>query len=112
MTATDLQQVIAPLPDDVRVPIGWVKAQLSIDVQDENGTEEPSSSPQGDLLRAPEVAAMLDLSTDRVYALARQGRIPNVKIGRSVRFARAAVQQWVEDGGEALPGGWKMDPDA
>jgi len=110
---TDLAQAVSLLPEDatVTLPVGWVRTQLSVDVEDENGTERPSSSPQGDLLRAPEVAELLDLSTDRVYALARQGRIPNVKIGRSVRFARAAVGAWIESGGEGLPGGWRAKPE-
>lgn len=64
----------------------------------------PAPSPNGapaeaDLISATEVGRMLDMSADRVYALAREDRIPHVRIGRSVKFSRQAVAAWIEDGG-------------
>ena len=44
-------------------------------------------------------AERLDLSTDRIYELVRQERIPHVRIGRSVRFDPAVVEAWIAAGG-------------
>ena len=49
------------------------------------------------LLRAPEVAEMTGLSKQGIYQLAAEGRIPCVRIGRSVRFPAAALPEWVKD---------------
>jgi len=49
---------------------------------------------------ADEVAKLLQLSTDRVYAMTREGSIPHVRLGRSVRYPRRAIHAWL-DGEEA-----------
>lgn len=52
------------------------------------------------LLKADDVAELLSLPRLRVYELARQGKLPCVRIGeRQIRFARAALQIWIERGG-------------
>lgn len=48
------------------------------------------------LYRATEVADLTGLSKQGVYQLAAEGRIPCVRIGRSVRFPAAALEAWVE----------------
>jgi excisionase family DNA binding protein len=54
---------------------------------------------------AKRIAALLGLSVSQVYTLARQGRIPHVRLGGSVRFPRLALERWlarqadVEDAG-------------
>ena len=45
------------------------------------------------MLRASQVAAMLELSRSEVYRLIDRGDIPAVKFGRSVRVPR----RWVEE---------------
>ncbi len=62
------------------------------------------------LLRVPEVARRLGLTTDRIYELAREGTLPAVRIGRQLRFDPARLQAWIDGGGEALPGGWRREP--
>ncbi|BDG59924.1 helix-turn-helix domain-containing protein [Caldinitratiruptor microaerophilus] len=59
------------------------------------------------LATAREIAAEYGLRVERVYELARQSLIPHVRVGRSVRFDRLAVERWIEAGGQALPGGWR-----
>jgi excisionase family DNA binding protein len=51
------------------------------------------------LIDAAEVATALGLSKWRVYELAREGVIPHVRIGRSMRFDEAKVREWIEAGG-------------
>lgn len=47
------------------------------------------------LLRADEVAALLQVTKGWVYAETRAKRIPHVPLGRYVRYRRSAVLQWI-----------------
>lgn len=47
------------------------------------------------LLEADDVAAMLGMSNDWVYAECRAGRIPHIKLGRYTRFRAEAIQEWL-----------------
>lgn len=51
------------------------------------------------MLRVTEVATLLDLPEKRVYVLAREGVIPHVRLGRSIRFNEATLAAWLEAGG-------------
>jgi excisionase family DNA binding protein len=52
------------------------------------------------LFNAKEVAEILQVSTQRVYELSRQGILPSVRIGaRQIRFEEARLLQWIENGG-------------
>jgi len=73
-----------------------------------------SSSSEGGtrlrLLNVKEVAERLDLSLPRVYELARGGILPVVRLGRQIRVDESRLIAWINDGGRALPGGWRRDP--
>lgn len=60
------------------------------------------------LLRAEEGAQMLNVSRSKFFALMQRGEIPGVvRIGRSVRVSRVALERWVsEQAGE----GYASDP--
>ena len=47
------------------------------------------------LMRAEEVAQALKLGRSKVYEMMQSGELPVVRIGRSVRVARAALEEWV-----------------
>lgn len=47
-------------------------------------------------LTAAQVARKLNLSNHYVYRLAREKRIPSVRIGRYVRFSKTALKKWLE----------------
>ena len=49
----------------------------------------------GRLLTAVEVAALLAVPTSWVYRAAREGEIPNVRLGRYVRFDEADISDWI-----------------
>jgi excisionase family DNA binding protein len=51
------------------------------------------------LMRAEEVADLLSIKTSMVYELSRRRHdtLPFVRIGRSKRFDRRAIAQWVEE---------------
>ncbi len=65
------------------------------------------------LLIVNEVAEVLQVAPARVYDLIRTEVQPAVRLGRQVRVSEEALAQWIEDGGKALPGGWRRDrPDS
>jgi excisionase family DNA binding protein len=47
------------------------------------------------LLTAEEVAERLSMRTDWVWAQARAGRIPHVRLGRYRRFREPALEPWI-----------------
>ncbi len=63
---------------------------------------EPTQPPK--LLNAQEVAERLSLPKARVYALAREGRIPGVVrlgLGSQIRFDSEVLEAWIRRGGAA-----------
>jgi excisionase family DNA binding protein len=49
------------------------------------------------LLTADELAQRLGMKTEWVWAQARAGRIPHVRLGRYRRFRESAVEEWLRD---------------
>jgi excisionase family DNA binding protein len=47
------------------------------------------------LLRATEVARLLNISRSQVYSMMQRGNLPTVRIGRAVRVSREALLDWV-----------------
>jgi excisionase family DNA binding protein len=49
------------------------------------------------LLTAEDVAQILGMRTDFIYRLAREGRIPHLRFGRTLRFRAEAIARWLEE---------------
>jgi excisionase family DNA binding protein len=49
------------------------------------------------LLTAEDVAQILGMRTDFIYRLAREGRIPHLRFGRTLRFRAEAIETWLEE---------------
>lgn len=49
------------------------------------------------LLTAEELAERLRVNTEWVWAQARAGRIPHVRLGRYRRFRESAIEAWLSD---------------
>ena len=49
------------------------------------------------LLRAGEVAKLLGLGRSTVFAMLAAGELPVVRIGRSARVPRVALERWVDE---------------
>jgi excisionase family DNA binding protein len=47
------------------------------------------------LMKIPEVAKRLQLSNNRVYAMAQQGEIPAFKLGGQWRVREEALDAWI-----------------
>lgn len=61
------------------------------------------------LLGAKNAADLLCVTEARLYDLARQGIVPCVRLGRTVRFEEGKLKEFVAAGGKALPGGWRRE---
>jgi excisionase family DNA binding protein len=48
-----------------------------------------------ELLSADDVAAMLGIGRDWVYAEVRANRIPHIRLGRYVRFRAESIEEWI-----------------
>ena len=49
------------------------------------------------LMTSDEIAERLGMKTEWVWAQARAGRIPHVRLGRYRRFRESAVEAWLSD---------------
>lgn len=56
----------------------------------------PSEGGHGEeLLTVREAARLLTISAKKLYRMAASGRIPHVRLGRSVRFSREDLEHWI-----------------
>jgi excisionase family DNA binding protein len=62
------------------------------------------------LISAEAAASKLDVNLPRLYQLVRTQIVPAVRLGRSLRFDEARLDEFVKTGGAALPGGWRREP--
>ncbi|MGH2908411.1 MAG: helix-turn-helix domain-containing protein [Solirubrobacteraceae bacterium] len=55
-----------------------------------------STLAEGKMWEAEDVAEYLSVTKAWVYSEVRAGRIPHVRLGRYVRFRKAALDAWLE----------------
>jgi excisionase family DNA binding protein len=48
-----------------------------------------------DVLDVPRVARLLDVGRNTIYSLVAKNQIPHRRLGKQIRFSRAAVVQWL-----------------
>ena len=48
-----------------------------------------------DVLDVPQVASLLRVGRNTVYALVARNGIPHRRLGRAIRFSRVAVMSWL-----------------
>jgi len=66
------------------------------------------------LAKAKRGAEILNVKEGRFYEMVRTGLLPRgvvVRLGRQVRVDEDALREWVQQGGQALPGGWRREPE-
>lgn len=67
------------------------------------------------LVDAREVEQLFGEKASRIYQLVREGVLPAgvvVRLGRRIKFHRTKLIEWMENGGQGLPGGWRRAADA
>jgi excisionase family DNA binding protein len=57
-------------------------------------SSSPSEIHPSPLLDAEQLAARWQVTTGQVYRLAREGRLPTVRIGRYYRFRLSSIEAW------------------
>lgn len=57
-------------------------------------------------VNADELGKLIGLSTDTIYTLKSQGRIPYIKIGRRVLFPVKAIRKWLDENTTAATERW------
>jgi len=62
------------------------------------------------LIKVHDLAEQWSLSEDRIYTLAREGIIPSIRIGRTLRFSPSAIQEFLSNGGKSLSDEGKREP--
>lgn len=62
------------------------------------------------LLSAATLSEHLGISKARVYQLAREGVLPCVRLGRTIRFDPAVIQDFIGNGGASFAHGWRKEP--
>lgn len=64
-----------------------------------------ATSPESEeLLTVEEVAPLLKVRPQWLYAAVKRGDFPHVKVGRYIRFRRVEVEQWIRQGGHTREG--------
>ncbi len=81
-------------------------------IDETSGVPEAGQSDTDDLLTLDEVAALLKLPKSWIYERTRRKLIPHVKLGKYLRFPRAALSRWVhaDDSAELAAGRGKAGP--
>jgi excisionase family DNA binding protein len=81
-------------------------------LKDERQTANTNNLGFGDrMLRASDVAELLDLPLQTVWKYARQGVIGGVvRVGRQIRFDPEELRTWIAEGGASLECGWRREP--
>ena len=59
-------------------------------------TESDWQKIAADLIDGPEAAKIAKISTERLYVLCREGRVPHIKPGQSYVFSRSLVRDWAK----------------
>jgi excisionase family DNA binding protein len=49
------------------------------------------------LARVKEISELTGFQPVTIYRMAREGRIPAVRVGRSIRFDREVIEEWLRD---------------
>jgi excisionase family DNA binding protein len=61
------------------------------------------------LLTVKDAAQRLNISVAGTYEMIHQGILPAVFIGRVIRVAPAALDEFISKGGKRFPGGWRKE---
>jgi len=66
-------------------------------IETENSADEGGPAMEPLLLKAGDVAKLLGLGRSTVFAMLGVGELPVIRIGRSVRVPRAALEDWIAE---------------
>ena len=82
MSRVDTESSLAP----ATTPAKWPDSDQDAKVPLESGHE---------VLDVPQVASLLAVGRNTIYALVARNQIPHRRLGKAIRFSRAAVMSWL-----------------
>ncbi len=59
------------------------------------GTDAATIDEENEVLDVPHVARLLAVGKNTIYALVARNQIPHRRLGKAIRFSRAAVMSWL-----------------
>ena len=59
----------------------------------DHNTDQPRDA--NDVLDVPQVASLLAVGRNTIYMLVARNKIPHRRLGKTIRFSRAAVMSWL-----------------
>lgn len=96
-SASQLRLVILRIRELLHEAIGQLRPPVAaLPEPSGGGADLPEGKADDSLLTVAEAAQRLTISAKKLYRLAAQGRIPHVRLGRSLRFRRADLDRWLE----------------
>jgi excisionase family DNA binding protein len=57
--------------------------------------QSPHLLDERDVLDVPQVASLLSVGRNTIYGLVARNEIPHRRLGKAIRFSRAAVMSWL-----------------
>ena len=60
-------------------------------------TDSPNQLLPDKLLKVDDLTKILGMGKSSIYAMAKSGELPSIRIGRSVRFLASDIQKFIED---------------
>jgi excisionase family DNA binding protein len=54
-----------------------------------------AGEPNGSIMTVHDIAAYLRLSEAKVYKLAKEGHLPALRVGKSWRFRKDLIDEWI-----------------
>jgi excisionase family DNA binding protein len=57
--------------------------------------KKDGTNPNGGIMTVHDIAAYLRLSEAKVYKLAKEGQLPAVRVGKSWRFRKDLIDEWM-----------------
>jgi excisionase family DNA binding protein len=70
---------------------------------------DESTNPEGEkndsILTVRDVAGYLRISEAKIYRLAKAGRVPSFRCGKSWRFSRDLLDKWIREESQRTPQG-------
>lgn len=92
---------LATLAQDARAANGPRSTNSSSDAALAAGSTSAQGAPACELLTAADLCALLKLDARTLRVLRHEGRVPEpIKLGRSLRWRRAEIEEWIEEQGE------------
>jgi excisionase family DNA binding protein len=81
--------------DRIEIDLKEIKGLLLAQAGKGDGNDKPQN--QEEILSAKEVARLLQCTIQSVYTKCAQGELPHVKMGKSYKFRKLEILNWIKE---------------